>query len=224
MRDLTDLFLAVHDEGSSITELQAGENRSDTLGHVQIEYDMKVAKIRARLATFPSAYTPGAPVAGDWVYEACRIAAIIYASAIIMKVPFSVAAEPGRSILLSDTSSIANPITGGHLLSTRLAEALYEVLERSNMQNIWGDMSGVLYWVCLVGAAAARTPASIKMSQMPTSRSEAYAIWVRRCLIMSSTRAMIVLIFKHPLPIIHAQKRMLKVQALITNSGQLHLP
>lgn len=223
MRDLTDVFLAYHKNFDTILDVETDEGAA-RLGLSSAEYNTRVGEIRRRLASRPSAYTPGLAVTNDWLYEACRIASIIYTSAIIMRIPFSVASEPGRSIILSDSASLTNSLAGGHLLSTRLTEALYEVLERSNMESVWGDMSGVLYWICMVGAAAARTPASIAMTQAPRSRSEAYATWVRRCLIMFATRTMILLIFKHPIPVVMAQKRLLKVQELIGTGSSRRLP
>jgi hypothetical protein len=205
MRDLTDLFLAYNKGLDAVYDLETSED-SVPQGILASEYDTKVAGIRERLAALPSACTPGTPVTNDWVYESCRIASIIYASAIIMRVPFSVAAEPGRSVILADAASFNSSPTSNHV---RLTDALYEVLERSNMETVWGDMSGVLYWISLVGAAAARVPASINMSQYARAR------WVQRCLIMFATRVMIILIFQHPLPVIMAQKTLLKVQELI---------
>lgn len=222
MRDLTDAFISYHKSFEIVLDVEA-EEQSSHMGLSAAEYEVQVTAIRTRLASLPSAYTPGLPTSNDWVYESCRIAAIIYASAIIMRVPFSVASEPGRSVILADSVSLTNSLAGGHLASTRLTEALYEVLERTNMQNVWGEMSGVLYWVSLVAAAAARTPASINMSRTPRSRSEAYATWVRRCLIMFATRTMIVLVFQHPLSIIMAQRRLLKVQELIGTGSSRQL-
>jgi hypothetical protein len=207
MRDLTDLFLAYNKGLDAVYDLETSED-SVPQGILASEYDTKVAGIRARLAALPSACAPGTPVTNDWVYESCRIASIIYASAIIMRVPFSVAAEPGRSVILADAASFNSSPTSNHSC-VRLTDALYEVLERSNMETVWGDMSGVLYWISLVGAAAARVPASINMSQYARAR------WVQRCLIMFATRVMIILIFQHPLPVIMAQKTLLKVQELI---------
>ncbi|KAH8726116.1 hypothetical protein GQ44DRAFT_706428 [Phaeosphaeriaceae sp. PMI808] len=66
-------------------------------------------------------------------------------------------------------------------------------------------MSGLLYWVCFVGVAAARTS---------TSRAVC-AIRARRHHIMAATRALVSLIFHHPIPILKAQKRLLRVQELI---------
>ncbi|KAF2865634.1 hypothetical protein BDV95DRAFT_554195 [Massariosphaeria phaeospora] len=222
MRDLTDLFLAHNVYLDTVLDVEAEEDKA-RLGPSFLNYDAKIAGIRARLASLPSAYTPGLPTTEDWVYESCRIASIIYTSAIIMRVPLSTAAQPNRNIILADTASATNSITGGHPVTTRLTEALYEVLEKSDAANVWHDMSGVLYWVASVGAAAARAPASINILQTPMSRSEAYTTWVRRCMIMYATRSMILLIFRHPIPVVTAQKRLLKVQELIGSGSSRRL-
>ncbi|KAF2464580.1 uncharacterized protein BDR25DRAFT_95732 [Lindgomyces ingoldianus] len=222
MRDLTDLFVSYHGSLDTALDVESPSDRT-CLVPSSSEYDTKVSAICARLAALPSAYTPGIPITNDWVYETCRIASIIYASAILYHIPFSVASEPGRSPLLSNSVSLTNSTAGGHLLTTRLTDALYETLEKTNLGDVWGGMSGVLYWVTLVGAAAARTPVSVNMTQTPKSRTEAYATWVRRCLIMFATRAMIVLVFEHPLPVIMAQRKMLKVQELTGSAGARRL-
>ncbi|KAF2006209.1 hypothetical protein P154DRAFT_422900 [Amniculicola lignicola CBS 123094] len=211
MRELTDLFVAYHKTLNTVQDLETVENEPVPWPSAA-DYDAKVSEIQARLSALPTASTPGFPTTNDWVYESCRIAAIIYASAIIMCVPFSVAAENGRAPFPVE---LPLPTKPNHLDSPRLTQLLYETLERTDTTDIWGDMSGVLYWVAMVGAAAARTPTSINMLPVPGSRRDAYSTWIRRCLIMHSTRVMIILIFQYPLPIIAAQKRMLKVQELI---------
>lgn len=217
MRDLTRLFIDHNADLNTVLELKVEEDIT-RLGPSFTDYEAKVAGIRARLASLPSAYTPGHPATNDWLYESCRIAAIIYAGAIIMRTTFSAAADPSRNPIISDGVFMANSFVGGYLPATRLTEALYEALLRSNTSNVWGDMSGVLYWVAIVGAAAARTPITINMNQKDRSRSDARAIWIRRCLIMHATRPLLLLVFQHPLPIIMAQKQLLKVQEL-TGSG-----
>lgn len=204
MRDLTDLFLS-----HNLQDIE-----KEDLGGLEtplVNHDIKVSEIRARLANLPSAYTPGLPTSSDWVYEACRLAALIYAAAIIMQVPFSVAADRSCNRMLFDPDH-SNPNHGGH---TPLVELLYEVSKLTDISNVWNDMAGVLYWVSAVGAAASRTPATLDMSQLPRFRDEAYSVWVRRCHIMTSARTMIVLVFQHPRPIIMAQKKLLKVQELL---------
>jgi hypothetical protein len=187
-----------------------------------VDYVVKLSQIRKRLTFLPSASTPGLPTSNDWIFEACRITSLIYAASIILRLPFSVTADPSRNPLVSEPETLNNPIGGAHLLATRLSEALYEVLERTDLANLWSDMSGVLYWVCAVGAAAARAPAAINISQQAQFRSDAYTVWVRRCLTMHSMRTMMVLIFEHPIPVLQAQKRLLKVQELIGTYDDSH--
>lgn len=214
MRDLTDLFIAHCSENTVHVSLA----QADTARFASLlpDYDSKVFEIRTKLASLPSAYTSGSPVTGDWVYESCRIAAIIYTSAIITRVPLSVAAEPRKNAIIQDTASTDHHRGVGNVFNTRLTEALYEVMERTNTGAIWDDMSGVYYWVAAVGAAAARSPITINTYQRPNSRSEAYSTWVRRCTMMFATRAMIILIFQHPLPVLMAQRKLLKIQELIS--------
>lgn len=214
MRDLTDLFIAHSSDLETVLDVDEEASVSPTEPYL-LDYDAKICEMRAKLASLPSAYTPGLPTTNDWIYEACRIAAIIYASAIIMRVPFSVAAEAGRNPILLDSASLMDPLDGARLLSTRLTEALYEAMEKTNNGSVWDDMSGVYYWVAAVGAAAARTSVTICTYQRPSSHSEAYATWVRRCLMMFATRAIIILMFQHPFPVLIAQKKLVKVQELI---------
>lgn len=222
MRDLTDIFIAHNTGLDTVLDVESHTDAS-RLGPSLIDYKAKVAWIRAKVASLPSAYMPHLPVTNDWIYEACRIAAIIYTSAIVMRVPLSVAAEPSKNMILLDAASAEDPLHQGQVFSTRLTEALYEVMEKSNVGDIWNDMAGVFYWVSAVGAAAARTPVTINTYQRPSSRSDAYATWVRRCLMMFATRAMIVLVFQHPLPILKAQKRLLQVQGLIGSGSSRRL-
>lgn len=218
LRDLTDIFLGFHKsyDVTSAPDIDEGYSGGDDGysggGLTPQEYDTKIAKIRARLARYPSIQSPGSAMANDWIYESCRIAAIIYASSIIMRVPFSFVSEPGRAVLLSDSNAaigIPDP-----LASRRLSDALYEALERSGTADIWGDMCGVLYFVTLVGGAAARSP-STTQPPSPEYRGRSNAMWARRCLIMFATRTMIILIFQYPHAVINAQQKLMKVQELI---------
>lgn len=210
MRDLTNLFVTSTGDSDIIPDNVVRESVC-----LNPPADYAINEIRKRLVALPSAYTPGLPTSGDWIYEACRLTALIYTAAIIMLVPFSVAADPYRNPLLSGSRAPRNLQASGHPRMARLTESLYQVLERTDMSNLWDNMPGVLYWVCAVGAAAARTPTPITIPQQTNFRGEDYAVWIRRCLIMFSTRTMIILVFQHPLPVILAQKRLLKVQELI---------
>ncbi|KAF1952055.1 hypothetical protein CC80DRAFT_495657 [Byssothecium circinans] len=216
MKELTDLFIAYHEGFSTVFDVEA-DNEAAHHHITTLEYDIKVSALGSKLASLPSASTPGLPTTWDWVYEACRIAAIIYASAIIMRVQLSEAADPARNVILLNLAFASHP----DIFTKRLTQSLYEVIEYTNIGDIWNDMSGVFYWVTAVGAAAARTPVTTNTYSRPVSQSEAYTTWIRRCLMMFATRAMIILVFQHPIPINLAQKRLLKVQELI-GGGNAH--
>ncbi|KAL7777134.1 hypothetical protein CFE70_007557 [Pyrenophora teres f. teres 0-1] len=206
MRDLTNLFLS-HNKMS-------GASRATS--SVDADYKAKAAGIRKRLISLPSAHIPGLTTSNDWIYEACRLAALIYAASIMLRLPFSVTADPRCNPLAIETEFFSSPDAGRHLRTTRLSDALYDVLNRTDLNNVWGNMSGVLYWVCTVGAVAARSPTTLDMKrrQSPTA-TEAKAMWIRRCLTLTSLRIVVVLVFDHAIPIVRAQKTLLKVQELI---------
>jgi hypothetical protein len=225
MRDLTDIVL----EHNAILYTTVDNDAADTPFTIpQFEnYDIKTNEIRARLTLLPSARSPGLLVTGDWIYEACRIAALIYTIAITMGIPFSAAADPSYSGSLETMTTSFDQNSDKRAYRTPLTEALYEALQRSDTSNIWNDMSGVLYWVSVVGAAAARAPNSLSVTQQDKDRYGARSIWIRRCLIMTATRTMIMLVFEHPTATITAQRTLLRIQELIgshmqTSQGPSH--
>jgi len=185
------------------------------------EYAQRIADIQARLAAMPSAYCPGLPVSNDWVYESCRIAAIIYTIAIVLRVPFSAAADPVKSPLPSGPLSASRSFSSE--MPARLTDILYQTLEKTDLRDLWGLMCGTLYWVAAVGAAAARNSAALDTSPKVRCRDDEYAVWVRRCLIMFSTRTMVILNFQYAEPMLKAQKKLIRVQELIANQGSRRL-
>ncbi|KAF2280447.1 uncharacterized protein EI97DRAFT_411741 [Westerdykella ornata] len=198
MRYITDLFIE-HMEKDPIRELESDEVVDMTSpNRRQQEYDTKIDPIYQHLLDLPSASIPGLSTSNDWVYEACRIAAIIHATAIIRRVPFHVAAE-------------------GSERGRRMTDDLYAALELSNTQNVWGNLAGVLYWVSLVGVSAARTPKAVELCRLPGKQAAQPhdEAWVRRCFVMYATRTMLILIFQHPLPVVLSQRKMLRIQELV---------
>lgn len=221
MRDLTSIFVTHNTALNTIHDIEAVDVAC--LSAPPEDYEARVYRIRKRLLSLPSASQPGLSISGDWIYEACRIAALIYTTAIAMAVPFSVAADPNRVDVYEDSMSFAGCNGGEFAKKPHLTEALYETLQRTDTSNLWKDMSGVLYWVSAIGAAAARIPSTMNMAQQDRLANDAYSVWVRRCLIMTATRTMIVLVFEHPAAIITAQQRMLKVQDLIGSHASRRL-
>jgi hypothetical protein len=213
MRDLTDLVIACEANPPVLHGGEADISMCDD--DSPIDYDDKVAEIRARLVSLPSAYTPGLPTSRDWLYEACRIVALIYTASIIYRVNFSMAAEPAHNPLISKAEIDIHPKPDNRLTKFSLTAALHEVLQKTDTDNVWSDMAGVLYWVCAVGSAAARTSLPMDLEHKKQSFEDIYTVWVRRWLTMYATRTMIVLVFQHPIPVILAQKKLLRVQEIV---------
>jgi hypothetical protein len=209
MRDLTDLFLTSSVESTNSLGIKVEDDERGSR-HI-LEFREKAKDIHDNLASLPSAYATGHVASQDWVYEACRIASLIYTVAIIGRVPFSVAARSCAFRNISTSDLTANSGPANQSLAASPAEALFEVLKLTDTANIWKDMAGVLYWVCAVGAAAAHTPFAIIEDHRPS----AYQTWVQQCLVMHGFRAMNILLFEHPTPMIMAQQKLLRVQEVL---------
>jgi hypothetical protein len=209
MRNLTDLFIA------NKIELGPGSIKEEDEGHrsrALQAYNITSHDIRLRTLSLLSAEQHESLTCNDWVYEACRLAAIIYAEAIVEETPFSKVGDPNyfrgsfnSSLTTTDTRSTRRSRTAS------LVGKLYEALKSTDLANVWNDMAGVLYWVCAVGAAAARTPDPRSKDHRST-----HPISVRRFLHMNAARTMMILVSGHPIPMIMALKKLLKVQELIS--------
>ncbi|KAH7411925.1 hypothetical protein DE146DRAFT_258572 [Phaeosphaeria sp. MPI-PUGE-AT-0046c] len=206
MCDLTDLFVAGNkDANAPEIKLEDQGRGSQRL----ITFHYKANDIRQRLTSLASAYKPGLDTTNDFVYEACRIVALIYVTALIDRSPFSVAARSSKFVSTPSSGSVAKARADRQGSATSPVEALVEVLKNTVTANIWGDMAGIFYWVCAVGAAAARTPAISDGHYRPSLSEE------RRYLDMHATRAMTILVFEHPTPVLMAQRKLLKIQSII---------
>ncbi|EAT91356.2 hypothetical protein SNOG_01707 [Parastagonospora nodorum SN15] len=153
----------------------------------------------------------------DWVYEACRIAAVIYTNAIKN---LSKIGDYDPSISAGCCSSRGDTAPSP---TKSLPEQLFEALQKTDLAGIWQDMAGVLYWVCVVGAAAAHTLAAAAANNaspsMEYNPQQSYPVWVRRNLDMHAFRTMAILVPQHPTPIIIAQKKLYRVQEVIREAA-----
>lgn len=95
------------------------------------------ASIWNRATARPSATLVGTPVSNDWMYESCRLAALIYCRMVLPRIP--------------------SIVTGVFPPLSVLGRDLYRSLARTDTGDCWGDMAGVLYWCSLVGGAAMRS-------------------------------------------------------------------
>ncbi|EUC48923.1 hypothetical protein COCMIDRAFT_23301 [Bipolaris oryzae ATCC 44560] len=204
MRDLTDLFIS--QEAAPETVHNTCKIDAAYWEQRDAEYSSRIIAIRKRLTRLPSAHVPDLPTSNDWIFEACRITALIYTASVMLLLPFSTTADPCRNPLVSESEAFNCPGSGASYLNTHLSEALFKALRRTAVADVWDKMSGVLYWVSTVGAAATRSSVG----------DDVDAKWVRRYLVIYSTRTMVKLVFDHAKPIVVSQKKLLKIQQLIS--------
>jgi hypothetical protein len=109
------------------------------------ERAMGVLMAKAQLESHLSANDPQSTSHGDWIFESCRITALIILQAIETATPL---ASSNPSLTLS----------------------LAQALGKSNIGDNWGDMLGVLYWVSIIGLAAAQESAGHRLLGSALSR------------------------------------------------------
>lgn len=134
-------------------------------------YSRQKEDIRAHLLCFRPAESQGHSATGDFIYEACRIAAVILERALFQTVSFSAAVN-----------------------GTMCTALLKRAVQKTNTEECWGDMAGVLLWVTLVGASAAHY-----------SRD-------RQWLVGAATRVVMINLFEHRDAIIRTLNKLSEVQ------------
>lgn len=214
MHHLTDVFIEsmgpVRDVYIKKEEMYDGPQSIALLG-----YHNRLLAIHTQISSLPSAEVRGHSRPNDWVYEACCIAAVTYTNAIKN---LSKVRDCDPSISESWGSSRGNtaPPT-----TMSLPEQLFEALQKTDLAGIRQDMDGVLYWVCVVGAAAAHTLAATNNASqaMEYNPEHSYPVWVRRNLDMHPFRTMAILVPQHPTPIIMAQKKLYRFQEVIREAA-----
>ncbi|CBX97065.1 hypothetical protein IAQ61_007992 [Plenodomus lingam] len=203
MRDLGDLFIGC---ATTMSNVDTAQHKDTTrMSSSAFELNTWTSEMIDRLINLPSASEAGHLFTDDWIYESCRIASLIYAAAIKVRISFPEAADPTRNSLYAESVRLS----GGSKCTTSLSVLLFKTLERTDIENTWGDLAGVLYWVCSIGAMSART------TTMEQGASTEFDIWVRRCLSMHASRLLIMLAFQYSLPMATMAKKLLKVRQLV---------
>ncbi len=139
------------------------------------------ASVCRRAIIRPSAALGGTAVSNDWVYESCRLAALIHCRLFLHRIPSA------------DTRAFP-PLF-------RLGQNLCSALARTDTGDCWGDMAGVLYWCSLVGGAAMRpAPKSPEADTWKDVRSSELAERerCRRWLTFLAVRLNVVLGLQYP--------------------------
>ena len=97
----------------------------------EADFNITLRHIRAELGCHISAQAPQNNPNWNWIFECCRLTVVIMLKAI----------ETPQPLLLTDSA---------HTLS------LVEALEKTDIGGCWGELSGVLYWVSMVGSASSQ--------------------------------------------------------------------
>lgn len=160
--------------------------------------DAELQDIYSDLLLLPSAEYDTQP---DWIYESCRIAALIYCRSVV------------HGATLADSANIMHAsISGSSSESVTLLAALHSALAKSEVQTCWGfDLSGAFLWVALVGAAASWfAPHSSSDEALQASA------WMRKCFALYAVRAAVSVPFDCADATIQALRTMLQVRRFIT--------
>jgi hypothetical protein len=189
LRDLTDLFLEAERYAMRDRRFADSFNHAHEYENPRERNAMQGLRIASRILGLPSAADPsaaGQPCYGDWAYEACRLAALIYVHALTSRTPLSAS---------TGAAAAASASTSGAMLLFALRDALV----RSDVSDCWGDMAGVLLWATLVGAVAAR------------GVHEPDMLATRRWMSALAVRCTLLLAFEHPVPLLSSLRKMLDV-------------
>jgi hypothetical protein len=167
-----------------------------------------MTNLQHQLDILPSAYTPDLEITNDWTYESCRIASLLYAALIEQKALYS-------ALKGSSTSRASSPVQAD--AQWPLVQALYRTVLRTDTDNNWSELAGVFYWVCTIGAIAARDVVAANTDKQMHGLERIK--WAKRCLAMFSVRTITILVFQNPIAVVYAQKTLLAVQHPVKRSS-----
>lgn len=161
--------------------------------------DSKLEQIYTRLLYRPSTEDNVIP---DWIYESCRIAALIYCRSIVQSMP------------LAQSANIMHAQSSGSGTGTNLMSALHRAVEQTDRTSHWGELSGVLLWVYLVGGAASWP--SFQPLYGHSAESQSSTGWTRKWFALHAVRTPLSINFDHADAIVESQRTMLQVQHMIS--------
>lgn len=161
-------------------------------------HSAQAQQIYSRLLRFPSTEDDLTP---DWVYESCRLAALIYCRSIV------------HGATLAESASVMHARSSGLSLEpTTLLTALHDALARTDTRGCWGnELRGMFLWVCLVGGAASWRPTTFVTTIEGDAVPPASA-WARKCFALYAVRASVAVPFEHAGAVTQALRTMLQVR------------
>ena len=103
----------------------------DEDGIDEADFNITLFHIKNELEHHISAHDPQSVSEENWVFECCRLTVVIMLKAI----------EAAQLLLTSNSA---------------LTLSLVSALEKTDIRGNWGEQSGVLYWVSMIGSASSQ--------------------------------------------------------------------
>ena len=138
------------------------------------------------------------------MFEAVRLASLIYAQALANKIPFSKAASQVRS---------SNSLTENEEQAEPMPIKIKKALMRTDVSYCWDHLAGVLFWVTLIAGAAAN-PGPLanedRIGEDEDARKWLTAVAVRCCIVLS---------FEYGQSVLETLKRLLAIETVLGQTG-----
>ena len=135
-----------------------------------------------------------------YMFEAVRLASLIYAQALANKIPFSKAASQVRS---------SNSLAGSEEQAEPMPIQIKKALMRTDVSYCWDHLAGVLFWVTLIAGAAAN-PGPLanedRIGEDEDARKWLTAVAVRCCIVLS---------FEYGNSVLETLKRLLAIETVL---------
>jgi len=139
----------------------------------------------------------------DRIYEAIRLAARIYADALVGNMDFSQASS------FSTQRDQSRPENAG---SPAAVVEIVRHLMHTDLDRMWGGLSGALFFVVMVAGAAAKRAQVTELTEAADLVHERQEDEARRWLAAVAVRCSIVLGFEYGGPVLGTLKNMLSIQ------------
>jgi hypothetical protein len=136
----------------------------------------------------------------NWVYESCRLAALIYCRSILH----------GSSLANSAAAMYVN--ADHEVTNVTLLSALHAAVMQTDTRNCWGEMRGVFLWVSLIGGAAAWPRPRFDATGDYAEELSPSEVWVRKYFSLLSIKAAVSVPFYQAGTTIEALRTMHQVR------------
>ena len=157
-----------------------------------------------------SALPESVPSRQDRTNEAIRLTARLYADALVRNVSFSQASSfPVQN---------GSPTTQGHTARPATFVDIVRQLRHTELDRIWGELSGVLFWITLVAGAAAKGAKVKDINEAADLAIEREEEEARQWLTAVAVRCSVILGFEHGTATLGCLRNMLDIQNRLSRS------